>query len=385
MRRLLLSLITITIFMFSISAVAAPFAENVPEWVDGILCISVPGFKESDVNPELDFNQYVAIYDFSQMTLDAALIPSDSYLSSDFQKNNWPMIFFRAKDSDDPRNWRDFGVASLNLDESSESYKEFLYGPPEENAIIPWDGFFYDFDAPLQPLAISDAASTAYHLSYGISEENALEVQFIRESCEEEHIYAHFPLSYDFSLWDYSISENRMAAWKAEGSRSLMVSDGASEMHISIEDMYVGAPCWLNETQLLFTASYVDDTIEQMIYDYLYVWDYTTQETTLLLDASGEPVTIYGSAHTAYASAGGNYVACLHDDGWKSYALRVTFINLNTGEKFSFDPWPELQNDANDSYAYIHSDDGIILKSPAERTMIGFVWMNASDLNAADA
>ena len=395
----------ILLIMLSLSiAQSAAAKTDMPDWLKGKLFISSLGSDILDWDNPFEWKKYVRIYDFKNETQYTLEVPRDSYLTRDLGGEKKPIIISHATRNysehygwESDGRWKEFSIASYYDALDSESPSYFSYGV-SENVTYSLNGFHYfyqygegmAFDAPVQILDIKSPAYCVYYLEYCVSDDSALQIQFVCENDEEKVVYDRYPLDYQWGNWAYAISPNGCAAYKDANSNQIAVHTGNHRIYIP-ETENTRLLAWRNDRELLlFTRK---DTKENKYYLVIYDVDENTSE--FVLNSSGKPICIENAY--LYDMDMNQELDCLafcyvnnpDGDGYRDGNTTVILetVSLSDGMQHTWNLYPiekfhteEEQTLTNDTVqvkkkrAYSISDDGIYFFEPSDDLSLELAW-----------
>jgi len=401
--------------LLTVSYAGAATLENVPEWLEGTLCISAVGSKENENEEEVNsyaigkaadsawekYLRYVIFYDFSEGKIETAEIPYGSELSMDLREGGQPILLLQADngyfagDGVEESDKREYYLATLVNDPGNEWHRRFYYGSIEDYAFREWPlpadwvvgvdaGDYWakiKIDNILEPVAIMGPRFCVYYFGYGVSDAGGLEIQMIRRTDAGDTVLAHFDLADNLHMMEYAISPGGLFAWEdiagvTENRRDtgrIIVSDGCTEMVLAEEGKSFYNPCWLNDFELVYFEVRSDYQTDWTVR--LCKWNRETGETEYMTAADGSEMALRTEERTSIEVeevllADEKYLVVLyHIDWWGAVRDEfVTVFSLEDGAQYTFDPMP-------DSGAVYYKSHRLIAEDGA---LLSFDWYNAS-------
>lgn len=394
-----LALLCIFLFPFPFAHSWAEMEQSIPDWVRGTLFVSMLGSEQPHSGNPFELRQYACLYNFESNSLSTLQIPRDAHLTSDLGGNHLPVVIshatsrsFEAWGWKSQGRWRAFSIASYMDGPDSEWAGSFSEGVTEQGIYLQ-DGVYHfskysaemAFDAPVQILEIKSPEYCVYALEYGVSEQSALEIQFVCEDAQKKTIYESYPLDYPWGKWVYAISPNGNVAYQDAGSKQVAIILGDQRLWLPETEHTFGL-AWRNDRELLLFAC--TDLRENKCH--LLSYDVEQKRMKQVLDFQGAPIFLEDALLCdmdvqpqldclAYSSIA-------HPDA--DSQARIELISLSDGLRYGWNPYPsdaEVLKEATDvftgktvtttqSYGYAVSEDGVYLFEPSEEATLELAW-----------
>ena len=391
------TIVIVFIILIAQNAIAEGVFESAPDWLKGVLSIDLFGSDSLEESWPLD--RYVCVFDFDASRIDKVKIPSGAAYTKEWQSGGLPIIIYPSEygyyyfDSYSSWKWREVHyleiVRTQNEDGIRYTYGEMLRdiwtGEMPERASDDNNVYYgtCSFDSPMRVLGMNSEYNSeilrdllsVFYLQYGVSSKGEMEIQLVREDGvglldERKEIIHSFPLDYDFGAWQYSISNGGRITW-LEGRGTLVCADEYDTKTFTTSGRILGFPAWYDDSTILYFETQDENSImprETVLKKY----DIANDTAEDFLDVSGR--RIEGSIHpfTMALNEERNILAVY---GWGSAGTGIEIINLDNGETYLFNPWPNyLEETESEKQRYGYAEDGSLYFDPAANSQATLVW-----------
>lgn len=378
-------------------AIAERVYESVPDWLKGVLNIDLFGADSLEESWPLD--RYVCVFDFEVNRIDKIKIPSSAAYTKEWQSGGRPIIIFPSEygyyyfDDYSQWKWREVNYLEIVRTENEDGIRytygemlrdiwtgEMLERKPDNNNVYYGTAFL---ESPMRILGINSEFDpeirrdrlSVFYLQYGVSSNGDLEIQMIREddaglSNEKKEIIYSFPMDYDFGAWQYSISNGRRITW-VEGMGTLVCADEYGTKSFTSSGRILGLPVWYDDTSILYFETYDENSIMPRK-TILKKYDMANDTVEDFWNASGR--RIEGNIHP-FTMALNEEKNILATYGWGSNGTGIEIINLNNGDIYMFNPWPNFLEEAeSEKQRYGYTEDGTLYFDPSSNSQSKLVW-----------
>lgn len=378
-------------------AIAERVYESVPDWLKGVLSIDLFGADSLEESWSLD--RYVCVFDFEVNRIDKIKIPSSAAYTKEWQSGGRPIIIFPSEygyyyfDDYSQWKWREVNYLEIVRTENEDGIRytygemlrdiwtgEMLERKPDNNNVYYGTAFL---ESPMRILGINSEFDpeirrdrlSVFYLQYGVSSNGDLEIQMIREddaglSNEKKEIIYSFPMDYDFGAWQYSISNGRRITW-VEGMGTLVCADEYGTKSFTSSGRILGLPVWYDDTSILYFETYDENSIMPRK-TILKKYDMANDTVEDFWNASGR--RIEGNIHP-FTMALNEEKNILATYGWGSNGTGIEIINLNNGDIYMFNPWPNFLEEAeSEKQRYGYTEDGTLYFDPSSNSQSKLVW-----------
>ena len=355
-----------------------------PEWLQGKVAIDLYG--DDHELGAWPYERYICIFNLDNSQTDSIKIPDNSAVLKEWEDGGRVVFVYpyttgyNYMDDYAFRRWRGIKYVEIipieteagTIYRRGESGFDFL-NDDENNEKV-----FYDYlwmDSPLTILGLSGNDATVFdgmteglYLMYGLSEENEIELQLQRFDADGCFVLYHFPLDYDFGMWQCAISPGGKIAWWGDAGELLCVIN--HEVSAAHEEMYLNRTLtWRNDTELLFFAT--TKTKEGYA---LKKWDTSTGACEAFLNLTGKNIISEVYPWSMAVNDDGDVLAVF---GSAEDQNVIQFINLMTGETYTVYPWTMENSDArSDFHWYGITDQGVMIYSPGKFMQSQLLWVS---------
>lgn len=391
------TVVLILIILIAQIAIAEGAYESAPAWLKGVLSIDLFGADSIEESWPLD--RYVCVFDFEADRIDKVKIPSGATYTKEWQNGGSPIIIFPSEygyyyfDRYSSWKWREVNYLEIVRTENEDGIR-YTYGEmlrdiwtgemperePDDNNV--YYGTYFS-DSPMRILGMNSEFDSeirrdrlsVFYLRYGISPKDEIEIQLVREdnvglSDESKEIIYSFPTDYDFGAWQYSVSNGGRIAW-IEGKGTMVCTDEYGTKRFVSSGRILGRPVWYDETSVLYFETHDDTSImpREII---LKKYDVMNETAENFLDDSGKWVEGGIYPFTMTLNEEKNILAVY---GWGNNGTGIEIINLDNGEIYLFNPWPNyLEEVESEKQRYGYAEDGTLHFDPATNCQSELVW-----------
>lgn len=390
--------VCILIVLLMQAAMAEGLFENKPDWLTGILSIDLYGADFLEESWPLD--RFVCAFDFGLEQVEKVKIPEHAFYTKEWQDGGDPIVIHPSEygyyymDRYSVWKWREVNFVEIMRMESENGVRYTFGEPtrdiwtgeatersPEDNNVY-YDTFFSE--SPMWVLGVKREFETnimwdrlsAYYLQYGLSEKGSLEIQLVREddaaayNAKQEILY-RFPLDYDFGAWQYSISKNGSIVW-VEDANTLICADEYGITRFVSTNMILGKPVWYDENSVLYFETENDIDILQTE-TVLKKWNVANDAAEDFQDANGQRIEGNISPFTMALNDRKDVLAVY---GWTGGETNIKMINLESGDAYMLNPWPNWFEEEYDpeKMRYGFAADGTVYFDPAASIQSQLVW-----------
>lgn len=372
-------------------------AQEYPDWLEGTLCIDLYGADTLEESWPLD--RFVCAFDFDNKQTHKIKIPSEAIFSKVSSAESDPIIIWPTEygdiyfDSYSVWRWREVAYAEI-IQSEIEGKVRYNYGDvsydfwtrePIERS--PDDNNVYSqtarFEAPMRILAIDSGYTDSgwpravlYYLQYGVSSEDTLEIQLVRnlkgsDIDKNAEVLYHFPIDYDFGVFKYAVSENGKVVWIEDG-KVLRCADGQKCTRVAAPRFVQGSPEWYDDTTVLFfdAKEYCFRSEEATV---LKSWNITTRSTQDFTDKNGQPIK---TDLIPFALALSPDKSILAVYGRYTNNAAIQLIHLSDGESYLCHPWPNrAESRSTSTQWYGYATDGTVHFSPMYELQPMLAWI----------
>lgn len=360
-------------------------AEAYPDWLKGTICMGL--FGTNSLEEKWPLEHYLYMLNFDSMRTDCLRIPDDAILTKEYTSDGLPVVIYSERpgnfwpdsESYHERRWREYAsvrIVQACIDEEIE-YRLGKFTADSwmaaEDKIAEDDEVllsYFDFEDALAVLNVTEKtdvndkknSTEYYYLSYGLSVDESIEIQLIRETVylgtRNRIILDSFPLEHDFGAWEFCISEAGNIVWY-DGNKSWECLINGRHFTIHNSSIVSGTMCWKDNSSLLFFIdTRTSKAIEESEFPYtLMIQNNTCCAVEFLTSITEKKIQMDEKPLTMALNGDGSVLAVLTAN------LKLEMIHLDSGEVFEYTPWPFLSD--NTSYGYC--DEGIYLLPPIGR------------------